>query len=293
MYAFARRDDDFILRISHSLRRTPQLIHGEVDFINALAACGAGVARAIPSARGNLVELIDDEQGGHFLATTFVKAPGRPPSASDWTPQFARTYGQAIGHMHAISTTYEPVNSAWRRPQWDDPIMQEIESLLPPSEVITVRHYRALRRHLDSLPRDRDYFLIHQDAHGGNFFVDDAGRFTFFDFDDCAYGWAIYDIAMVLFYAVTGNPDPDGFAARFMPDFLRGYAREYSLDPAWIVELPHFLKLREIDLYAVIHRSFDLDNISNSWAARFMRGRKARIEQGVPYLSLDPMSLLP
>jgi hypothetical protein len=47
------------------------------------------------------------------------------------------------------------------------------------------------------------------------------------------------------------------------------------------------MKLREIDLYAVIHRSFDLDNLQDSWVARFMNGRKQRIEQGVLYLQTD------
>ncbi|MCB0198741.1 MAG: phosphotransferase [Anaerolineae bacterium] len=293
MYSFDRGGNAYILRIGHSLRRSPDLIRGEVDFINALAGGGAGVARAVPSPRGNLVELIEDGAGEHFLATAFVRALGRPPQSADWTPEFVQTYGQTIGRMHAVSSTYTPSNLAWQRPHWDDPIVLEIEVLLPPSESIVIERHRELQQHLATLPRDRDYCLIHQDAHGGNFFVDDNGRFTFFDFDDCCYGWTAYDIAMVLFYAASGQPDPDAFAAQFMPDFLRGYTREYPFDPAWLAELPHFLKLREIDLYAVIHRSFDLDNISDPWAARFMRGRKERIEQGAPYLIVDPLALLP
>jgi hypothetical protein len=47
------------------------------------------------------------------------------------------------------------------------------------------------------------------------------------------------------------------------------------------------LKQREIDLYGVIYRSFDVNNISDSWVARFMQGRKERIENDVPYVEIE------
>jgi hypothetical protein len=51
------------------------------------------------------------------------------------------------------------------------------------------------------------------------------------------------------------------------------------------------LKLREIDLYAVIHRSFDVDNIDHPWVAMYMQGRKTRIENDVLFLNIDFSSL--
>ena len=57
--------------------------------------------------------------------------------------------------------------------------------------------------------------------------------------------------------------------------------------PVWLKELPHFLKLREIDLYAVIQRSFDMNQIDNDWCARFMAGRRQRIENDMPYVAFD------
>jgi hypothetical protein len=55
--------------------------------------------------------------------------------------------------------------------------------------------------------------------------------------------------------------------------------------------LSTFLKLREIDLYVVIHRSFDVNKVDDLWAARYMKGRKQRIENDVPYIDLDFESL--
>jgi hypothetical protein len=59
------------------------------------------------------------------------------------------------------------------------------------------------------------------------------------------------------------------------------------LDQDWLKEIPYFLKLREIDLYAVIHRSFDVENITDPWVAMYMENRKQRIEDEVPFLDFD------
>ena len=44
MYKFVRPNGKFILHTAHSLRRTPDLIHIEVDWINFLAAGGVTIA---------------------------------------------------------------------------------------------------------------------------------------------------------------------------------------------------------------------------------------------------------
>jgi Ser/Thr protein kinase RdoA (MazF antagonist) len=292
MYEFERPDGAFILRIGHSRRRSIPLIKGEVDWINYLAAGGAGVARAVLSANDRLVEVIEDGCGGHFLATAFVKARGGPPTKESWNEALFERYGRLIGRMHALSKDYEPPDPTWRRPEWDDPLMLDPELWRLPLEPAVVQKFQVLMAYLQSLPKEREgYGLIHQDAHGGNFFVDDEGTITLFDFDDCAYSWYIYDIAMVLFYAVANRPDANDFARVFMEHFMRGYRQENWLEPAWLREIPAFLKLREIDLYAIICRDFDVDHIEHRWTAEFMRGRKEKIENDVPYLDMDFRSL--
>src|SRR5215208_2908443 len=84
IYEFERGGESYILRIGHSLRKSEGLIRGEVDWINTLAGGGVSVARAIPSERGNLVEAIDDGQGGQFLVTAFVRAAGQKPWLAGW-----------------------------------------------------------------------------------------------------------------------------------------------------------------------------------------------------------------
>ena len=67
---------------------------------------------------------------------------------------------------------------------------------------------------------------------------------------------------------------------------MEGYRRENTIAPEWLGQIPNFLKMREIDLYIVIHRSFDLDDL-DPWCTSFMDNRKYKIENDVPYLMLD------
>jgi len=315
IYEFEREGEGYILRIGHSLRKSEEMIRGEVDWINTLARGGVSVARAVMSERGNLVEAIDDTQGGQFLVTAFVKAKGQKPWEAGWTPERFENYGHLLGSMHALAVDYQPMPAS-KRPEWDDPTLQFVEMYLPASEVTAHEKYQAVLEHIHTLPKDRSsYGLIHQDAHQNNFFMDADGTLTLFDFDDCAYSWFINDIAIVLFYismdaAELGFPTVTAFTQDFMTHFLRGYRQAYTLDKGWLKEIPHFLKLRELELYAVVHRDFDIrsvehwslegfqrirdfdpNNSGHMWIANFMRDRKTNIEQGLPFIDFDFESL--
>lgn len=288
MYEFTRQGEAGILRIGHSLRRSPALIQAEVDWINYLAEGGAGVAKALLSAQGNLVEAVEDGQGGQFLVTAFARAPGGHVRKADWQPAFFKHYGQLVGRMHVLSQHYTPPHPECQRFAWNDDLNASVEEFLPSGDESIAEHFQALMVYLNTLPITPDgYGLIHQDAHTGNLFVDESGNITLFDFDDCCYGHYIYDLAMVIFYAITNEPDMVATLQAFLPPFLAGYRRENHLDSTWMKEIPHFLKLREIDLYAVIHRSMGPGPYDSPWVQGFMDGRRARLEANLPFVEFD------
>ena len=293
IYEFEKDDGPGILRISHSIRRSPDMIRGELDWISYLNNGGASVARPIPSKNGILVEKINDGAGGCFLTAAFEKAPGEPHHGRGWTQSVLFEYGRSLGLIHQLSRIYQPTNPDWKRPQWDDPIMLEIDRFLPVDDLKIQKKFNDLQDYLRSLPRNQNGFgLIHQDPHRGNFFITKDEKITLFDFDDCVYSWFINDIALVLFYAVMGQEDPDKYTTELLTGFLPGYYSEVQLDPIWFKEIPFFMKLREIDLYAIIHRSFDINNLDDPWCAWYMNGRKEKIESGEPYLKFDFNNLI-
>lgn len=288
IYEFQGAEVPGILRVSHSIRRDPDMIRAELDWIDHLHRHGVGVSRPLLSRHGNWVESLDDGHGGYFLTAAFEKAAGEPHRGSDWPKSLLWEYGHQIGRMHQLATNYQPANPDWKRPDWNDPVHHEVEAFIPEREEEIRTLYRETIRRIGELPVEKDSFgLIHQDAHRGNFFVDEKGKITFFDFDDSSYSWFVEDIALVLFYGVMGQEDPAGFTDRFLKGFLPGYFEAYPLDLKWFKEIPLFMKMRELDLYAVIHRSFDVDNLEDPWCIWYLNGRAERLLAGKPYLEFD------
>lgn len=285
-----------ILRIAHSLHRTSRMIEGEIDWINYLADHGVRAARALPSRFNRLVEVLPAADGSHFTAVTFEKAPGKPPRRADWSNGLPQKLGQLLGRMNALAKTYQVPDPSIRRPDIFDDLNGFAARYLPPCEEVVIQKYDELLAYLRALPTTPDvYGLVHQDAHGGNFFVQDD-EITLFDFDDTLYGWYAYDIAMAFMYVLPlhcTQKDKE-FGRQFLDEFLSGYRLENPVENSWLAQIPHFLKLREMDLYIAIHRSMDLNNL-DPWCADFMRGRKENIENDIPYfLPADEfLTLLP
>lgn len=289
IFEFSRPDGNFILRLGHDLRRKKAHILSEVAWINYLADGGASVAKAIHSTRGELVEFIDDNQDGAFLATAFIRAPGTHPTKEQWNHRLFDAWGRLLGRIHTLSKEYIPANPEYKRYEWDSVENMKVSDWLSPTDEVIQRRFNELMDYLHCLGTDREnYGMIHQDAHAGNFFVDQDYRITLFDFDDCVYGWFIYDIAMVLFYALMGYENDPDFIEAFTINFLRGYFQENVINPIWFREIPFFLKLREIDLYAQIHFAFGgFNNINDRWCQNYVRGRKQRIEEEIPYINFN------
>lgn len=253
-----------------------------------LARCGVSVAAPIESPAGKLVESIDDGAGGSFLATAFQRAPGGPPNRASWTSENTREYGRTLARLHQASQSYTP---NLLRPDWKDDSDTLVDKFVPKSQMAVIRRYAELVERLECLPTDpQSYGLIHQDAHFGNFFIDADGRITLFDFDDCVTSWFANDLAIALFYQVANQADSSDRAMRFLPDFLGGYREVRALSVDWLGAFPDFLKLREIELYAIMYRDFDVAAIPHPWCAAFMEGRRERIEAEIPVLDLDMRS---
>lgn len=290
VFEFAWNQKAHILRLSHSSRRTADMISGEVEWINYLADGGVPVARAVPSQNGNLVERVPSAEG-YFSAVAFEKAAGDFTPRAAWQAPLFQKLGRILGRMHALTKEYQPSRPEIRRPEWEEETCGFAGRHLPPSEQVAVARFDELVARVATLPRDREaYGLVHTDVHRGNFYLQGQDEVTLFDFDDCQYSWFVDDIAMALFYAVPHDcvgEENLGLARAFFSHLMRGYRQENWLAPHWFSQIPAFLKLREIAVYAAIHAGFDDLNNLEPWCASFMQDRKEKIAQELPFIDLD------
>jgi Ser/Thr protein kinase RdoA (MazF antagonist) len=277
-----------ILRISSPSGRATEQIRAEVAWIDHLAAGGVPCAQAIPSSRGEPVEVVALPQGGALRAVLFATAPGRPSDDDDIDEAFVRAWGATLGRVHALGRGYRPADPSWTRPDWRSDA-RSMEALFPASEGVALARYRETVRRLEALPTGpAAYGVIHGDAHRGNFFVHEGAPFLF-DFYDCLHSWFVNELAIILFYAVMDAPessDRTAWATWFFRHLLAGYRSEHPLDGRWLVAVPDLLKLREIDTYALTLHHQGESYRDDPWSARYMVDRRARIEAGIPYLAL-------
>jgi amicoumacin kinase len=263
-----------------------------LEWLAFLAERGGPVCKPIRSLQGNLIESAQ-HNGQTYFSTAFEKAPGvlaEGMQLEEWSDELFQTLGSAIGSCHRIACQYSPL-PGYRRPAWDQVVncFTPLEALEGVDASILEKRRLILDEiaHLQVNPEC--YGLAHLDLHFGNFFVDAASsKITLFDFDDCAYGWYLMDLAMLLFdvLVVYGGPDRERFGERFLEHLLRGYLSQKSMDPSNAAQFPLFLKLLELGLYTMLYRD-DEPADPEGWAGKFMPGRKQRIEQDVPYVILD------
>ncbi len=88
------------------------------------------------------------------------------------------------------------------------------------------------------------YGLIHSDLRLANLLID-HGKFQVIDFDDCGFGWFLYDLASALSFIEESPHVPDLVAA-----WLRGYRSVRDLEPEDEAMIPTFIMARRLLLTA-------------------------------------------
>lgn len=292
IYEYEKDNNHYILRFTHSSHRTENLVNGELDWIYYLNKNGANVCNPVFSNNNKLVERID-AKNSYFLVTVFEKAPGGHVNRNDesvWNNSLFEKWGQTVGKMHALTKNYKPTNESYKRFELlQDDLYENGGRYIKFYGEDFVQKHKNLMDWYRSLPIDTDsYGLIHTDVHQGNFFVNNAD-ITVFDFDDCAYSLFANDIAIVLFYVTWRMPEGISrgeFAKNFFKHFLKGYILENSIDSSWLKAISNFLKIREIVVFAVLNKKWDLENLSEGQKS-LVDDMKYKIQNDIPYLDID------
>jgi Ser/Thr protein kinase RdoA (MazF antagonist) len=93
------------------------------------------------------------------------------------------------------------------------------------------------------------------------------------------------------FYGIALE-DKVAFTARFMPLFLQGYRSKFDYNSNELAEIPYFMRIREIDLFAIIQRDIpNWESLGDAWLIRMMDGQREAILAERPYVDFDFSSL--
>jgi amicoumacin kinase len=284
-----------ILRVSHSTRRTIDYTRGEVEFVRYLGAAGIPVSQPVLSESGQFVERIGDSDPGHyFVVTAFERAEGvvfddAPPLKERyWKPELFRDLGRLFARLHNRAQTYKLSNPRFKRQEWYEYDVVDIDRFAPPEEQLVRERTAAIIARLKQLPRTpEDYGLIHADLHPHNFCFAD-GLVTAFDFDNCEYAWFVKDIAVIVFYVARREPrgQREEVVAAFLAPFMEGYRELRRCDRTWLEAVPDMLALQRSMNYALFHQYRDPALLDDDTLDRWWRFRRD-IEADTPVLQLD------
>jgi Ser/Thr protein kinase RdoA (MazF antagonist) len=288
VYRFSRGEMNYILRLTPpGAEADVQLQRSILAWMAHLAEQGAFVPAPLVSNHGGLVEVISAPDG-EWLAVAFTEAEGvlsEELPLDPWDEDLFQMLGRSIGKMHAIAHGYAPSEEV-SFPDWESG--GNLFSGQVRNELWLNEKQSCLLEQIRALPRSKDaYGLIHGDLHFGNFFVDvSAQKITVIDFDDCAYGWFVMDIAILLFDVLVlySGGDRDRYGSHFLRNFMTGYQAENPLSRLWWKQLPLFLELLEINVYDRVAKFYPDD--ADAWVMKFMAGRQERLANDIPYMDL-------
>jgi len=158
----------------------------------------------------------------------------------------------ALLHLHALQ---------WQRPPWFERLIWDFDHLAgrtpnwgdwraapgmePKAQAILERQEAAIARRLAAFGQGPDrYNLVHADLRLANLLIKD-GSTRVIDFDDCGFGWLLYDFATAVSFFEHEPQVPELAAA-----WVEGYRRHRPLPAADEAEIPTFVVLRRMALLA-------------------------------------------
>jgi Ser/Thr protein kinase RdoA (MazF antagonist) len=242
-----------VLRVHRTGYHEPGAVQSELAWLTALRRDeGLRTPAVYPALDGR--EVVDVVLDGITRQTVlFELLPGAEPSADQLATQFERL-GTICArmHKHALSWRRPPgfVRFSWdfdacvgltgRWGRWQDGIG------VGPAELdVLSRATAVMRERLRRYGTGPDRFgLIHADMRLANLLVDEHD-IQVIDFDDCGFGWLMFDIGSALSFI---EHDPQ--VPQLCEAWLAGYRRVRSLPAAEADEIPTFVLLRRLQLVA-------------------------------------------
>jgi Ser/Thr protein kinase RdoA (MazF antagonist) len=245
-----------ILRVHRPGYHTRAEIESELHWIEALRAEGvAAIPRPLPCrGGGHIAGFARDGETRDVVAFEFMSG-AEPARADDLSPGF-RELGRISARLHGHARRWARppgfVRKTWSfdttvgpTPHWGD--WRAALGLTPEGRETLERACVELARRLDAYGAGPDRFgLVHADLRLANLLVDD-GRIGVIDFDDCGFGWFMYDFAAAISFIETDPQIP-----ALQDAWVAGYREVAPLSPEDEAMLPTFVMLRRLLLTAWI-----------------------------------------
>jgi Ser/Thr protein kinase RdoA (MazF antagonist) len=274
--------DRFVLRIHISKRHSAAMLSSELLWLAALRQdTRLLVPTPVRTVQGTLVaEIADARVPETYSCVLFDWLPGRHKFTSIRPVDFYQI-GSFMSHLHRQSERYV-IPPGFTRPRWDwEAVYGESSSLwLKGASIFSAQDQALLRQvaarlrsKMDTLGEGSHVFgLIHSDLNLSNLLFA-KGAVAAIDFEECAWGYYLSDIAVTLYQIEQLGPH----AQTLRTAFFEGYEAVRSLPDGYKDQLDSFMLLRTLTLVAEI-----LDwpyPTLRPWGPRFLATAMQQVQQ--------------
>ena len=259
-------DTDYVLKLHRPGYNSIEELDSERIWVEALNDVGISVQDSLLTCQGQHFALVDIPGTGEqryagmttWLEGTLLRDHLETRSEGAERDRVFRRIGEIVATIHNQSTCWkEPPGFERRRldlegllgeaPRWGR--FWEHAHLTKSERALLLRRRQDVRVALNEYgERPNNFSLIHADLDATNI-VHDGDDLVLIDFDDCAYGWHMYEIASVLI-DYRSTPDFEALCAVL----LEGYRKYRPLAQRDIEMLPAFLLIRGMALIGWVHQ---------------------------------------
>jgi Ser/Thr protein kinase RdoA (MazF antagonist) len=252
-----------------------EAIASELTWLDALSQeAGLSVPAPVPTADGKLLTSIITPGIPNGRVVSLMRWLDGRSIRNGLRPKHLTALGRAVAQMHSFSEGWHPP-SEFTRPDWDweaqlggcmfDHPLEELVESMPvksrePFQVIS----REAKQVMQALGKDSDaYGLIHADLYPENVLYK-AGNAYPIDFEDCGFGYWMWDNAVALCQWAWGED-----WKRMRNAFREGYSQIRSLpETQWA----------QLDLFVATQFATML-----LWASEFLKHDPKRVAEYTPW----------
>lgn len=250
-FLVSNKEYKWVLRVNRPGYHSENGIRSELAWMKALREdTGLETPLAIEGANGDVLQFIDEPKTNtHRTMALFHFIEGKHPESEDLVAAFHQLGAMTAKlHVHA---------KQWKKPEyferlhwnlegafgitpnwghWKTGFAQHIEGI----EIVekAAAHMEKRLKHYGQ--SNERYGLIHSDFRTANLFVHE-GKTKILDFDDCGFGWYLYDLASSLTFLELHEQRDD-----IIHSWLAGYLDVAPLAEADLAEIPVFMLLRRL-----------------------------------------------
>lgn len=246
-----------VLRVSRPNYHTRDEIEYEMKWLTSIHEnSDVEVALPIEGQDGEFVQKVNIEGDSQdYYCSLFTFLEGDTPDEnqeSELIRQF-ESLGYVTALLHQNSIDYHDTYKSYNRLTWDfENVLgekpkwarwQDGLGMTPERKQLLQRVSDTIEKRLEKFGKDKTRFgLIHSDLRLANLLVD-GNHIKVIDFDDCGFGWYLFDLGTSLSF-IEHQP----YVPELVRSWLKGYQKVRTLTEEEIEEIPTFILMRRLQL---------------------------------------------